>query len=307
VTFIRDLAALPPAFQAGALTIGNFDGVHRGHAALAEQLLETARAADGPAVVFTFEPHPAQVLRPEIAPVPLVWPERKVELLEGLGIDLVVAFPTDQQFLSLPAKDFFDKVVCEHLNAQAVIEGDNFCFGNNREGTIEMLGSFCDSAGIGLHVVASILLKGEMVSSSRIRALVALGEMSQVTQMLSRPHRVRGQVARGAARGATIGFPTANLEEIPNLVPAPGVYAGQAYSQQETWPAAIHIGPNPTFAEEQVKFEVHLIGFEGDLYGEWLEVDIVERLRGTQTFDSSEALQKQLRKDVQQAARIQTK
>ena len=307
MTFIRDLAALPSDFQAGALTIGNFDGVHRGHAALAKQLLETARAADGPAVAFTFEPHPVQVLRPEIAPVPLVWPERKVELLEGLGIDLVVAFPTDLQFLSLPAKDFFDKVVCEHLNAQAVIEGDNFCFGHNREGTIETLGSFCDSAGIGLHVVASILLDGEMVSSSRIRALVELGEMTQVTQMLSRPHRVRGQVARGAARGATIGFPTANLDEIPNLVPAPGVYGGQAYGQQETWPAAIHIGPNPTFAEEQVKFEVHLIGFEGDLYGEWLEVDIVERLRGTQTFDSPEALQEQLRKDVQQAARIQAK
>lgn len=307
MTFIRDLDELPDSFQAGALTIGNFDGVHLGHAALVKELVGAAQAADGPAVVFTFDPHPVTVLKPELAPVPLVWMERKIELLQQLGVDLVVAYPTDKEFLGLSAKAFFDKVVCGQLNARTMIEGANFCFGHDRQGTIETLREHCELAQIGLRVVESISLADEVVSSSRIRKLVRAGELGLVGQLLGRPYRVRGIVGRGMARGATIGFPTANLTQIENLPPALGVYAGCMHWEGRDWPAAIHVGSNPTFEEHEVKFEVHLIGFSGDLYGQTLEVDIIERIRGVQAFDSQESLQEQLRHDVQQVAQFQAK
>ena len=307
MTLIRDLDELPDTFQAGALTIGNFDGVHLGHAALVKELVRAAQAAEGPAVVFTFDPHPVTVLKPELAPVPLVWMERKTELLRQLGVDLVVAYPTNQQFLELSPKAFFDKVVCGQLNARAMVEGANFCFGHDRKGTIETLQEHCELAQIGLQVVESVSLEDEVVSSSRIRKLVQAGELALAGQLLGRSYRVRGVVGQGMARGATIGFPTANLTQIENLPPALGVYAGRTYWQGRHWPAAIHVGSNPTFKENEIKFEVHLIGFSGDLYDQTLEVDIIERIRGIQTFDSQESLQKQLRHDVQQVAQFQAK
>ena len=303
--FIRDLEELPTSFQAGALTIGNFDGVHRGHAVLIEQLVEAAQQVPGPAVAFTFDPHPRQVLRPDAAPLPLLGVENKAELLGQLGVDLVVAYPTDQQFLALSPEAFFTKVVCGRLKAQAVIEGTNFCFGHHREGNIEILQEQCDSAGIAMQAIPPVLLDGEVVSSSRIRELIQQGNLALATRMLSRPYRIRGVVQRGAARGATIGFPTANLGAISNLVPGFGVYAGRVHWMERDWPAAIHIGPNPTFEEKETKFEVHLIGFEGDLYGQLLEVDVFEQLREIRTFDSTTELQQQLEFDVQQAAQLQ--
>lgn len=307
MTFIRDLDELPDTFQAGALAIGNFDGVHLGHMALVKELVSAAQAAAGPAVAFTFDPHPVAVLRPELAPVPLLWVERKAALLGQLGVDLVVAYPTDKQFLELSEKAFFDKVVRGRLDTRTVVEGPNFCFGHDRQGTIDTLRDHCDSAQIELQVVESVSLAGDMISSSRIRKLVQAGELALVRQLLARPYRVRGVVGQGVARGATIGFPTANLESISNLVPGLGVYAGQTHWAGRDWPAAIHVGSNPTFEENEVKFEVHLIGFEGDLYGQTLEVDIIERIREVQTFDSKESLQEQLRHDVQQVAQLQAK
>ena len=303
--FIRDLEELPTSFQAGALTIGNFDGMHRGHAVLIQHIVEAAREVAGPTVVFTFDPHPIRVLRPDLTLAPLLWAERKTELLGQLGVDLVVAYPTDQQFLALTPEAFFAKVVRGRLGARAVVEGADFCFGHNREGTIDTLQGYCDEAGIVLQVVDSVLLDGEIISSSRIRELIQQGELARAARMLSRPYRVRGVVGRGAARGATIGFPTANLESIPNQVPGFGVYAGRAHWSGRDWPAAVHVGPNPTFEEKEVKFEVHLIGFEGNLYGQVLEVDIMERLREMQTFDSTAALQKQLQHDVEHALQVQ--
>ena len=307
MTFIRDLDELPDTFQAGALTIGNFDGVHLGHAALVKELVSAAQAVAGPAVVFTFDPHPVTVLRPELAPVPLVWMERKAELLRQLGVDLVVAYPTDKQFLKLSPEAFFEKVVRGRLNTRTMIEGANFCFGHDRQGTIDTLREHCELAQIGLRVVESVSLADDMISSSRIRKLVQAGEVALAGQLLARPYRVRGIVERGAARGAAIGFPTANLAAIESLIPGFGVYAGRTHWEGRDWPAAIHVGSNPTFEENEVKFEVHLVGFKGDLYGQTLEVDIMERIREVQTFDSKESLQEQLRQDVQQTVHLQTK
>ncbi|MCE9605923.1 MAG: bifunctional riboflavin kinase/FAD synthetase [Planctomycetia bacterium] len=295
---LRNLDELSTDLRGGAVSVGNFDGVHRGHARLAQNLREQAQRLGGPAVVFTFDPHPAWILRPRSAPMPLTWLDRKVQLLAELGIDAVVAYPTDEALLGLTAREFFDRILCDALGARALIEGANFCFGHDRTGTIDVLAQFAAEAGIALDVVDPVLLDGEVVSSSRVRRLVSTGKVDEAGRLLTRPYRIRGLVRHGAARGAKLGFPTANVDGVDTLVPGPGVYAGRAIVGTEAWPAAINIGPNPTFGEQAVKIEVHLIGFHGNLYGTLLEVDFLAPLREVKKFDGVEVLKAQLQRDI---------
>ncbi len=298
---IRHWNELTPDLRRGAVAIGNFDGVHQGHARIIERLLFHARRLSGPTVVFTFDPHPTLLLRPELAPPPLTWIDRKAELLAELGVDVLVAYATDEALLSLSPEDFFRQIVLGQLEAQALVEGPNFRFGRKRAGDIELLKRLCDAHDVALEIAAPVEYEGEYVSSSRIRDRIAAGDVGSARQMLTRPYRIRGLVTHGAARGARIGFPTANVDAIDTILPAHGVYAGHAHVDRNSWPAAIHIGPNPTFGERGVKVEVHLIGFEGSLYGTPLEVDFLQRLRDIQTFSALEALQAQLRQDIQRA------
>lgn len=302
----RSLDSLPASMKHGAVTIGNFDGVHRGHAQLIRRLVAEARAIDGPAVVFTFDPHPAKLLRPYEAPPPLTWTERKVELLEELGVTATVAYPTDLALLELTPRQFFQKVVLDGLSARAMVEGPNFCFGRGRSGNIETLASLCHAAQVTLHVVPPVVVDGQVVSSSRIRQALEAGEVELAHDLLGRPYRLRGQVVAGARRGATLGFPTANLDHIDTLVPGKAVYAGRAWLGARVWPAAVHVGPNPTFGEDARKVEVHLIGYTGALYGEWLQVDFVARMREVRPFPSVEALRHQLACDVEAARALAT-
>jgi riboflavin kinase/FMN adenylyltransferase len=304
VKLIRDLATLDAALRSGAVAIGNFDGVHLGHVRIIERLIARAREVAGPAIVFTFDPHPVRLLRPELAPPPLTWTDRKVELLAQLGVDAVIAYPTDNALLALTPEQFFDSIVRNNLGARAMVEGSNFYFGNNRSGTIEVLRRLTDEAGIVLEVVDPVVVAGEVVSSSRVRRLVDQGRVAEARALLTAPYRIRGEVVAGAGRGAKIGFPTANLYGIDTLLPALGVYAGCALADQRIWPAAIHIGPNPTFSEQSLKVEVHLIGWQGSLLGQVIEVDYWVRLRGTERFASVTELTAQLARDVAQAAEL---
>ena len=296
-TLLRSLDDVTERFRGGAVAIGNFDGVHRGHACLVARLIAQARAVGGPAVVFTFDPHPVQILRPDVAPPPLTWAERKAELLSALGVDAMIAYPTDEALLGLSAREFFDRVVAAGLQARAVVEGGNFCFGRQRTGNVRVLGEFCAAAGIRLEVVEPVPVQGAVVSSSRVRERIQAGDVDAALALLTAPYRIRGLVTHGARRGATLGFPTANVAAVDTLVPGLGVYAGRALAPAGNWPAAIHIGPNPTFGEHAVKFEVHLIGFEGSLYGQPLEVDFLSRLRDIHPFASVEELKRQLAED----------
>jgi len=298
VKILRSLDNLPDEFRRGALAIGNFDGVHLGHARIVERLLEKARHVGGPAVVFTFDPHPVQLLRPQFAPPPLTGTDRKVQLLAELGVDLLIAYPTDAAFLQLSARQFFDEIVCRRLEARALVEGANFFFGHDRRGNVEVLRQFCAGAGIELDVVEPVLSGGQVVSSSRIRALLAQGKVDQVRQMLTQPYRIRGTVIHGAGRGVQLGYPTANLAGVRTLLPCEGIYAGRAWADGSAWPAAISLGPNPTFDEGGLKIEAHLIGYRGSLYDRPLEVDFLERLRGVQRFSSVESLIAQMEHDV---------
>jgi riboflavin kinase/FMN adenylyltransferase len=286
------------------VAIGNFDGVHRGHARIVERLLAMAGELGAGALVFTFDPHPARLLHPERAPAPLCWTERKAQLLAQLGVEAVLAYPTDAAFLRLEAREFFDRIVLGRLAARALVEGRNFFFGHGRQGTVEVLRQFCDQAGLKLETVEAVEIGGRIVSSSLVRKLVSAGEIDEVRRLLTRPYRLRGTVVHGAGRGGSLGFPTANVARIDTLLPGEGIYAGEAHLGQRRYAAALSVGPNPTFHEQGLKVEVFLLDFEGDLYDRPIEVDFLARLRDIKRFASAAELVRQMTDDVQRARQI---
>jgi riboflavin kinase/FMN adenylyltransferase len=208
--------------------------------------------------------------------------------------------------LALSPQEFFNRIVRERLAAKAMVEGPNFYFGHNRAGNIDVLSQLCSAANVELEIVPPLKLGDDFVSSSRVREAVKAGDIDLARQLLTRPYRIRGMITHGAGRGGKIGFPTANVAAIDTLLPAQGVYAARAIAQAGTWPAAVNIGPNPTFSEDALKVEVHLIGFAGSLYGQPLEVDFLARLRSIKPFESVEALKEQLKRDVTAAQQIAT-
>jgi len=295
----------PPSLcRGGAVSIGNFDGVHRGHVALVEDLRRHARAVAGPAVALTFDPHPLQLLRPEQFQPPLTVLADRVDCLHGVGVDHVLVLRTTHDLLRLRAAEFFERIVREGLAGRAVVEGSNFGFGRDREGDVAMLRALCERHGIASIVVPPLLIDGIPVSSSRVRNCVTGGKAWEAAVLLGRPYRLRGLVGTGQRRGQTLGFPTANLERVETAVPGDGVYAVRVLVDGKSWPGAANVGPNPTFSEKARKIEAHLIDFHGDLYGRPLAVDFLERLRGTRPFANVTDLRKQLTEDVRQARRI---
>lgn len=304
-------AIFPSAALGGALTIGNFDGVHRGHQAIIQQVRKLADQVSGPAVVFTFDPPPSRLLRPDFAPASLTGIERRTELLRKLGIDFVIVYPTTMQLLDLEPEQFFESVVVRSLRAKAVAEGENFRFGKQRRGDIPMLRKLCENSGIQFSLLEPQQDQGEWISSTRIRTLIDAGDISGANRLLIEPYRISGKVGHGAQRGRTLGFPTANLEGIPVLCPPPGVYAGRitdcidskknalTLASPVGMPVAINIGPNPTFDEASMKVEAHIIGYAGDLYDFEIEIELVAKLRDVQKFESKEQLLSQLTMDIE--------
>jgi riboflavin kinase/FMN adenylyltransferase len=322
---LRSLSDVPDSLRGGAVAIGNFDGVHLGHARLIEHLRTMAERVGGPAVVFTFEPSPTRVLRPDAAPEPLLWLERKIEILAELGAEAVVVYRTDKSFLEMEAREFFDRVVRGRLAARAMVEGPNFFFGRMRSGNVEVLRQFCGEADMPFEVASPVEIGGQIVSSSRVRSLVMAGQLDEARAMLGRPYRIRGTVIRGAGRGAKIGYPTANVGQIDTLLPGEGIYAARVrightpcaevavgtrrvpdtVPDTDVWrPAAVSLGPNPTFNEGGLKVEAYIIGFEGDIYGRAVEVDFLARLRDIKRFESVDALLKQMAGDVERTSEI---
>jgi riboflavin kinase/FMN adenylyltransferase len=293
--------SFPDVCRRGAVAIGNFDGVHRGHAALIAELGQQANEVGGPAVAVTFDPHPLELLRPGQAQPPLTTLADRIRLLHALGADHVVVLRTTPSMLGLTAADFFDRVVRERLAARAVVEGANFGFGRGREGNVETLARLCRDAQIAFRVVQPVGVGDTEISSSRIRSALLRGDVAEAAGLIGRPHRLAGTVIVGARRGKTIGFPTANLGRLETLAPGDGVYAVRALVGDAAYPGAANVGPNPTFGETTRKVEVHLIGFSGDLYDRTIAVDFVQRLRDTRPFGSPAELIEQLRRDVEQA------
>ena len=287
-----------------AVAVGNFDGVHLGHAAIVRRLREAADRHGVPAVVLTFDPHPASILRPEQPPLPLTTPARRADLLLALGVDAVCVQPTDAALMALEAEAFYADVLRGRFAVRAVVEGQDFRFGSRRRGDVALLASLCGRDAVDFEVVPPVVVDDEPVSSSRIRTLVAAGRLGDARALMTSPYRLSGEVVVGARRGATLGFPTANLSGIATLLPAGGVYAALARVDGGSFPAAVHVGPNATFGETSVSIEAHLIGFAGDLYGRVLDVDFLDRVRDTRRFTSAEDLKAQLADDVATAGQI---
>ncbi|MBX9625328.1 MAG: bifunctional riboflavin kinase/FAD synthetase [Gemmataceae bacterium] len=289
----------PPGFARGAVTVGNFDGVHRGHRELVAVAARWAKRVGGPAVAVTFDPPPYQVLVPDAPPrPPLTTLADRAELLHAAGADRVVVLRTTAELLGLPPEEFVSRVLVRLLGARAVVEGYDFRFGRGRAGDTAALRRLCAAAGIGFEEVPPLADGGEPVSSSRVRAAIVAGDVAKAAGLLGRPYRIAGTVVGGAKRGRTIGFPTANLGDVPTVVPGTGVYAVRATADGATWPAAANVGPNPTFGEDTRKIEAHLIDFAGDLYGQGMTVEFVQKLRDTRPFAGPAELVEQLRRDV---------
>jgi riboflavin kinase/FMN adenylyltransferase len=301
-------SALQTRVRNGAVSIGNFDGVHVGHRQLLMRVRAAADRVAGPAIVVVLDPHPATVLRPHSAPVPLTTISRRAELMSELGIDVLVVCHTTLEFLNRTADQFFQFLITDRLQAAAMIEGPNFFFGRDRGGDVHRLRTLCEQSGKSLEIDEARLDQQRMVSSSRIREAISAGEIASANAMLQSIYQCSGLVTGGAGRGRTLGFPTANLSEIKTLVPEHGVYAARVSGSflksdrlggPVSLAAAVHVGPNPTFDDEQrTKVEVHCLDYDGDLYGQNLTVHWIDHIRGIQKFDGPESLTAQLRRDI---------
>ena len=295
---ITTIDTVPKHLRGGALAIGKFDGMHRGHTLIVSRLHEHAQKHGLPTIAMTFDPLPAQVLRPEPGIRPLSTLEQKIELLAELGVDAMIVCPTDRAFLARTADDFFVNVICKALKTRVIVEGRNFHFGHNRAGSPETLQTRCRETDITFEAMNTMTHNGEPVSSSRIRTLLGEGNLASANELLSRPYRLTGTVVIGEQRGRTLGFPTANLASVETIMPKPGLYAATLRHHDRRCAAAVHIGDNPTFGQTPLKIEVFLIDFDGDLYGQTLRVDLLRRLRDVGKFASVDELVAQMHRDI---------
>lgn len=303
---LKNFERVPASLRRAFLAVGNFDGVHRGHAQLVAELRRRADAAGARAIILTFDPRPVDILRPQLGAHPLTWTDRKITLLQQVGATDVGVFQTGTWLLGLTAREFFDRVIREQFDAVGMVEGPTFGFGRDRGGDAQILAGWCANAGLDFEIVPPTAADGAIISSSRIRAALLDGRVREAARWIGRPHRVRGLVVRGAGRGAALGVPTANLAQIDVELPADGVYAGRAVLSENSAPlmAAIHVGPNATFDESQRSVEAHLLDFDEALYDRVIALEFVEMIRPTRKFDDVASLLEQIARDISQTRQI---
>jgi riboflavin kinase/FMN adenylyltransferase len=310
----RGLESGPADLGRTVVTVGMYDGVHRGHQHLIGTAVARARAMNRPALLLTFDPHPSEVVRPGSHPAILTSPDRKAELVAELGVDAMCVLPFTPEFGRLSPEGFTHTVLVEHLHAAHVVVGRNFTYGYKAAGTVDTLAAQGRRFGLSVEGVDLTSVAAEpapdgggevTISSTYIRACVAAGDMVSASRALGRPHRVDGVVVRGDRRGRELGYPTANVETPPHTaVPADGVYAGHLVLRDHTGasltrhPAAISVGSNPTFSGSRRTVEAYLLDFHGDLYGEHVGVEFVVRLRPMTAFPGVPELLEAMARDV---------
>ena len=302
----RGYDAAPGGWGRSVVTIGVFDGVHKGHQATIGHAVARARELGLQSVVVTFDPHPAEVVRPGSHPTVLTEPARKAELIEALGADVLCVVPFTPEFSRLSAEAFVHDVLVEHLHAAQVVVGDNFRFGHRAAGDVALLERLGRTFGFAVEGAPLVAEAGTVFSSTYIRSCVDAGDVGAAAAALGRPHRLEGVVVRGDQRGRELGFPTANLLcHRYAAVPADGIYAAWMIprGQRQRLAAAVSIGTNPTFSGRERRVEAYVLDFDGDLYGERLALDFVAHLRGQVRFDSVEPLVAQIAEDVERTRR----
>lgn len=314
----NDPTEVPDDFGPSVVTIGNFDGVHRGHQQVLSQLIRTARMNRAKSVAVTFDPHPSQVHRPESAPELIMGLEDKLQALSELGLDAVLVMKYSLELASLTPEEFVGTVLVDSLHASHVVIGHDTRFGRGNSGDLNTMKQLGEQFGFEVLVISEFGSEGfplhddggtdRRCSSTWVREALNAGDVATAAAVLGRPHRMRGEVVHGAARGRALGFPTANLaHEASGLIPADGIYAGWLVDQDGTrWPAAISVGSNPTFDGVSRQVEAHVIDRpeetieDFDLYGQTVVVEFVARLRGMVAYRGPEALVEQMREDVVQ-------
>jgi riboflavin kinase/FMN adenylyltransferase len=293
-------------FNAPSVALGNFDGVHLGHQQILARTIETAHSKGRDAVVYTFDPHPRLVLNlvPEIPRI--TTPRERADLLEHLGVDVLILAEFTREFAMQTPEEFVQNVLAEELGTRNLFIGENYRFGKGRSGTPQTLRKMAPELGFIVHVVPPVRVGDAAVSSSRIRDHLIHGEIRRANVLLGREFTIEGRVIHGHHRGKAIGFPTANIKPEVKLHPPEGVYAVYCRTDSGIHPGVMNIGSNPTFKDRRVSYEVYVLDFEGDLYGQNIRVYLVAKLRPEMTFSGVEELKAQIRKDVDQGREILT-
>lgn len=299
---IRGIHNILPAHRGCVLTIGNFDGVHRGHAEVIANLVKKARHFGLPATLMTFEPQPQELFRGQDAPARLSLLRDKAKLLAELGIDRLVCVNFNQKFAQMPAKEFVEELLVRKLGVKYLVVGDDFCFGRARQGNFELLRSAGEQHGFAVVSTQSFLVGDHRVSSTMVRDALAKGNLEQARRLLGHPYTLSGKVAHGKKLGRTLGFPTANIAMKRKVVPVRGVFAVRLWwDGSEQYDGVANVGFRPTVQGQNCQLEVHLFDFEGDLYGRKVEVELVAKIRDEKPFESLEALKKQIMNDADEA------
>ncbi len=295
---VRGLESYPSEPPASAVALGVFDGIHLGHRAILETAVTRARGLRVEAVVCTFDPHPMQVLQPDRAPAPITVLEERLDLIAETGIDATVILAFTPALASVEPEAFVKDVLLDRLRAREIVVGFNHRFGRGARGDARLLEALGGALGFTARVVPPLSVDGVPVSSSEVRAALRRGDLDAASRLLGRPYRVSGEVVRGAGRGRSLGFPTANVKtDRPLLIPV-GVYACRAEVAGVDHQAVVNVGVRPTFGENVLAVEAHLLDFQGDLYGASMRLAFVTRLREERKFTSVEALIEQIGRDV---------
>ncbi len=308
---VQGTAGLKRELRRPVLTIGNFDGLHVGHRAIMRTVVARARDLGGEAVVYTFEPHPRKVLRPDRPPQLLTTLDQKIELLEEMGIDIAIFEPFDREFAAMEPSTFVSEYIHRRIRPMEVFVGYDFRFGRDREGSMRLLTEMGPRLGFSVTIVPEVTIDGRDVNSTRIRELLSEGDVRETQRLLGRPFCTRGIIVEGQRRGRTLGFPTANISPQNEVLPGAGVYAGWARFVDDGDPArgveipsVMNVGRRPTFNDDMsFVAEAHLIDFEGDVYGRRIDLTFERRLRAERKFAGPEELKVQIAKDVAEARR----
>jgi riboflavin kinase/FMN adenylyltransferase len=295
---VRGLDSAPPDVRPSAVALGTFDGVHLGHRAILGTALTRAREVGVEAVACTFDPHPIEVLQPDRAPRPITPLEERLALIGDTGVDAVVVLAFTRALAAIEPEAFVKDVLLERLHAREIVVGYNHRFGRGARGDAQLLESLAGRLGFRAHVVPPMTVDGVAVSSTEIRAALQRGDVRSAARGLGRPYAIAGRVTTGAGRGRTLGFPTANIAPDRPLLVARGVYRGSVSVDNRQHAAVVNVGVRPTFGEDTLAIEAHLLDFAGDLYGREIRLDFLDRLRDEMRFPSVEELKAQVFRDI---------
>ncbi|MBI4698432.1 MAG: bifunctional riboflavin kinase/FAD synthetase [Nitrospirae bacterium] len=303
--FIDGIEKLSEKFPYPVLAIGNFDGVHLGHQAIFRRLVDRAREKHGTAIALTFEPHPLRIIAPERAPKLLTPFKDKMNLIKNLGVDVIICLNFTKDFAHIEAENFIDNILYKTIGVKEIFIGSNYRFGKGRKGSPQLLRDMGGKFGFAVNVVDDIKIDETTVSSSKIRTLIAKGRIEEASAFLGRNYSVIGIVIEGAKRGKSLlKTPTANIAVFNELLPKDGVYAVTADIDEKIYGGAANVGYNPTFEDKKFSFEVHILGFDGEIVGKTIRVNFIKRIRDEIKFTSVEALAKQVRKDIEDIRQI---